>query len=112
MKLAEGKITLPGRKQVWRQAQGDVLGLHDEDVDGRPLLVPVMVDGRRLPAGSEDLAVVRERCRAALAGLPPVLRSLDPVADPETSVWPVQLGAGLRALAADVRAELIQAEAS
>jgi nicotinate phosphoribosyltransferase len=112
MKLAEGKVTLPGRKQVWRQARGDVLGLHDEDVDGRPLLVPVMAGGRRLPAGSEDLAAVRERCRVALAGLPPALRSLAPVAEPETSVWPVQLGAGLQALAAEVRAELIQAEAS
>src|SRR5262249_8363441 len=61
MKLATGKVTLPGRKQVWRAADHDVVSLHDEDVqDARPLLRPVMAGGRRLE--SEPLDAIRERC--------------------------------------------------
>ena len=102
MKLAEGKVTLPGRKQVWRLADRDVVALHDEDVpDGRPLLVPVMAGGRR--TASEPLAQSRERCMAALAALPPELRSLEPAPYP---VWRVDTSPGLAALAARVHAGL------
>ena len=106
MKLAVGKVTLPGRKQVWRAEDHDVVGLHDEVVDGaRPLLVKVMADGQRLPAGREPLATARERCRARLATLPEALRSLAPTGG-ETP-WPVELSDGLRAMAAEVRAHLV-----
>jgi nicotinate phosphoribosyltransferase len=102
MKLAEGKVTLPGRKQVFRLADRDVVALHDEDVpDGRPLLVPVMAGGRR--TASEPLAQSRERCMAALAALPPELRSLEPAPYP---VWRVDTSPGLAALAARVHAGL------
>jgi nicotinate phosphoribosyltransferase len=103
MKLAEGKVTLPGRKQVWRLPDRDVLGLHDEHVaGGRPLLVAAMADGWRLEP-PEPLAAIRQRCLAALAGLPPELRSLEPVDDP---VWPVDISTGLAALADKVRSGL------
>ncbi len=102
MKLAEGKVTLPGRKQVWRLPDRDVVALHDEDVaGGRPLLVPVMADGRR--TASEPLARSRERCAAALAALPPDLRSLERAPYP---VWPVDTSPGLAALAERVHAGL------
>src|SRR5262249_61984155 len=66
-KLAPGKVTLPGRKQVWRLANRDVVALAGEDVaGGRPLLVPVMDGGRRLPAADESLADIRARCAGAL----------------------------------------------
>ncbi|MGH9112039.1 MAG: nicotinate phosphoribosyltransferase, partial [Acidimicrobiales bacterium] len=78
MKLAEGKVTLPGRKQVWRFDDHDVLGLHDEDVPaGRPLLARVMDGGRRL-GSPEPLDAIRQRCVAALGALPPGLRALEP----------------------------------
>jgi nicotinate phosphoribosyltransferase len=100
MKLAEGKVTLPGRKQVWRLADRDVVGLHDEHVAaGRPLLVSAMAGGRRVEP-PEPLSATRERCLAALAGLPPELRSLATADDP---VWPVEVSAGLGALADKVR---------
>lgn len=103
MKLAEGKVTLPGRKQVWRFGDRDVLGLHDEHVaGGRALLVRAMADGRRVEP-PEPLAATRERCLAALAGLPPQLRSLAPAGEP---VWPVDISAGLGALAEKVRLDL------
>src|SRR4030067_689154 len=62
MKLSEGKITLPGRKQVFRRIDkkgnyaGDVIALADEKVTGEALLVKVMENGkitRALPALGE-----------------------------------------------------------
>jgi nicotinate phosphoribosyltransferase len=49
MKLSTGKVTAPGRKQVWRGPDEDVLGLADEEgLGGEPLLEPVMTNGERL----------------------------------------------------------------
>lgn len=52
MKLSQGKITLPGRKQVFRQTdrrgrcKRDVIGLQDEPIEGAPLLRKVMERGK------------------------------------------------------------------
>ena len=67
LKLAEGKATLPGRKQVFRSEDHDVLGLRGEAVDGRPLLTDARI---------EPLAHLRARCRAAVEALPAHLREL------------------------------------
>jgi nicotinate phosphoribosyltransferase len=74
LKLSRGKATLPGPKQVWRLEEGgrlrhDLLGLAFEDGSGggRPLLEPVMANGRRLL--DEPLAAARERCAAERAKL-------------------------------------------
>ena len=84
LKLSTGKATLPGIKQVWRRRDddgrlaGDVIGLADEQLDGEPLLVPVMRAGRRLDAGREPLGDARERARRCLAELPDGVRRIDP----------------------------------
>jgi nicotinate phosphoribosyltransferase len=106
MKLAEGKVTLPGRKQIWRSPERDVVSLHDEEVAGaRPLQVEVMQGGRRTDAGREPLERVRARGMQVLAALPDELRSLTPQsADQRT--WPVEMSAGLDALARQVRTGL------
>jgi nicotinate phosphoribosyltransferase len=102
MKLASGKVTLPGRKQVWRLDDHDVVSLHDEDVPGgRPLLRRVMHAGRR--TGVESLDDVRARATASVAWLPPVLRDLGPAG---SSPWPVATSTGLDRLAAAVHAEI------
>jgi len=58
------------------QMIGDVIARHTERLDGEPLLVPVMQEGRRLPAGKETLAQIRERARRQLEILPPAIRAL------------------------------------
>ena len=51
MKLSKGKITLPGKKQIFRQRNKegkcvkDVIGLEDEKIKGEPLLKHVMRKG-------------------------------------------------------------------
>jgi nicotinate phosphoribosyltransferase len=74
MKTSVEKGTLPGRHQVWRSAARDVIGLVGEELDGRPLLRPVLREGRRVSEppsldeirahAREELAAVPERCRA------------------------------------------------
>jgi nicotinate phosphoribosyltransferase len=100
MKLSSGKVTRPGRKQVWRLDDRDVLSLHDEDVPGgRPLLRQVMAGGRRTAV--ESLAAIRERATATIAGLPAPLRSLAPTTGP---LWPVDISPGLERLCVSVQA--------
>jgi nicotinate phosphoribosyltransferase len=102
MKLAAGKATLPGRKQVWRTDDGDTVGLADEGCPGRPLLKRVMAGGRRLGV-PEPLATSRERAMAALAALPDAVRSLELRGPDDAPPWPVRTSAGLQALADRVR---------
>jgi nicotinate phosphoribosyltransferase len=85
-KFSADKATLPGRKQVFREYAGneaahDYVAAVDERVDGTPLLVEVMRDGRRL---SLDLSLdaAREGARASLGALPKALRGLDAASQP------------------------------
>ena len=99
LKLSPGKVTMPGRKQVFRVAEGgraghDVIALRDEEVaGGRPLLAEVMRDGRRL-APPEPLDLVRDRRRAAVEGLPARLLALHGAYVP----YEVRVSEGLEAL--------------
>ncbi len=82
-KRSEGKATWPGRKQVFRQSDGDgrlkgdvVTTVHDRE-EGTPLLQPVMKEGRRVTP-APTLAEVREQVASQLARLPEPLRALEP----------------------------------
>lgn len=87
LKLSPGKPILPGRKQVFRMeedgmAEGDVIARAGEDLDGRPLLSPVMRRGERLPAARADLDAARARARSEIDRLPPRVRALEPAEPP------------------------------
>jgi len=100
LKLSTAKATLPGVKQVWRNKNKDgfwfrdTVGLADEDLPGRPLLVPVMEGGRRLPAGKENLDAARDRAVDELLCLPPAMRRLETDIEP----YPVSVSGKLQAL--------------
>jgi nicotinate phosphoribosyltransferase len=75
MKLSQGKVTFPGRKQVFRvkdkkgKFSKDIIALHGEKVEGEPLLVKVMEKGEivyELPS----LEKIRERALEGLSKLP------------------------------------------
>ena len=94
-KTSPGKATLPGRKQVWRSADADLLALADEDgpEGARPLLAAVWRDGQRLGPAS-DLSAARARASSSLAAwtgrarpvvLSGALASLASGADPSSS---------------------------
>ena len=110
MKLSAGKSSLPGRKQVYRfQESGtytrDVIALADEDVPGgTPLIIPVMREGKRLPAGHSDLAAARERAWQQRQALPPRLHALETADSP----YPVEVSAALDSERERLRAALAQ----
>ena len=111
VKLSTGKATLPGRKQVWRQADSagrfrqDIIALADEPAreDAVPLLVEVMRGGRTVTA--ETLSDMRTRCQARMERLPPALR-----ARRGNAPYPVRLSPALESLRAQMYAEVERRE--
>jgi nicotinate phosphoribosyltransferase len=54
----------------------DVIARAGEDPIGRPLLVPMMREGQRLPAGRVDLTAARTYAQKELARLPARVRAI------------------------------------
>lgn len=109
MKTSPGKRVLPGRKQVFRLAEGgesagDTIARFDEDLPGRPLLERVMAGGRREGGSENPLASARERARREIAALPTHVRALAP-ADPP---YPVRVSDALERDLAEVRARITE----
>jgi nicotinate phosphoribosyltransferase len=105
-KRSEGKVTLPGRKQIFRtrdaagHIQQDCLALAHETHDGVTLLGTVMRDGEgcALPPLDE----IRAHAARELESLPAPLRGLNPVVEP----FRARISAQLEALVAQMdRAE-------
>jgi nicotinate phosphoribosyltransferase len=75
MKYSEGKLGIPGRKQVWRQSDEDgkythdELALWDEQREGRPLLQLVVKGGQRIK-DPRHLKDTRAYSLAEIAKLP------------------------------------------
>ncbi|MDJ0735298.1 MAG: nicotinate phosphoribosyltransferase [Nostocaceae cyanobacterium] len=82
MKESSGKVTYPGRKQIFRSFAGgkvkvDRLGLITESaVEEESLLQVVMKSGKRVQP-PESLTEIRERTAASVASLPEETRRLD-----------------------------------
>jgi nicotinate phosphoribosyltransferase len=99
-KLSEGKVTWPGRKQVWRsfggdgRMSGDILSLENDSQKGDRLVGPVMRAGKRI-APAPSLFQIREHAARELARLPEWLRRLEKSED-----YPVRLSEKLKVLAA------------
>ncbi|MBU7584570.1 MAG: nicotinate phosphoribosyltransferase [Nostoc sp. TH1S01] len=98
MKQSSGKVTYPGRKQIFRSFVGgkvkaDRLGLITETPQSEtPLLQLVMKEGERVQL-PETLAEIRQRTAITVASLPEETRQiLNPVA------LPVEISAGLQKL--------------
>ncbi len=108
MKLSEGKITLPGRKQVFRvkDAEGnyvkDIIALDHEKIEGEPLLIKVMEDGKRtyeLPSLEE----IRSEAKKNLSKLPERYKKLT---NPPS--YPVELSIALQDLTTTLTKTLTQ----
>jgi nicotinate phosphoribosyltransferase len=103
-KRSAGKVTWPGRKQVYREydaagrLRGDTIALADELLPGRPMLQPVMRAGRRLRQPS--LEESRTYAKLETGTLPLPCRSLH---DPQRLA--PAFSAGLRVLAERVDRE-------
>ncbi|MBE9012433.1 nicotinate phosphoribosyltransferase [Pseudanabaenaceae cyanobacterium LEGE 13415] len=78
MKEATGKVTYPGRKQIFRTSgRSDRLGLVSEDANGEtPLLQLVFKQGQRI-SEPETIAQIRDRTTANVESLPSSVRQLE-----------------------------------
>ncbi len=98
-KLSPGKVTLAGKKQLFRFRDGrgrlreDVIACRGEEMDGsQKLLTPVMAGGRRL--GSDPpLAALRNRFKEAFAALDDRYKDIHNYA-----AYPVRISPRLKAL--------------
>jgi len=110
MKLSKGKMTLPGRKQVFRVEDEsgnfakDMIALHDEKVEGEPLLVKVMNKGE-IVYDLPTLEDVRKRALENLSKLPEEIKKLK-----KTKRYPVMLSPKLRKLLKELTNELKKIE--
>lgn len=108
-KYSEGKVLLPGAKQVYRDGSPatDILATADEPSPGGwPLLAPIWRDGETLCGF--DLHEARERAASQVATLPDEWRTPDGPGQPPTP----RLSSALETLAADVRERELHREAS
>jgi len=99
-KLSPGKVTLAGKKQVFRKTDStgtyreDIIGLRDDQIlDVAPLMECVMKNGKVVhpyPA----LSIIRERFQYHFSHLPEVYKSIDQ----EITPYPVKLSCQLMEL--------------
>lgn len=106
MKLSKGKDTYPGRKQVFRVSDRrgkfvkDILGLENEKIKGRPLLVKAVERGR-IVYKSPGLIRMRKNLQDNLRRFSPALREVYP-----RYRYPVALSPGLSVLKRKLSAQL------
>jgi len=112
MKLSKDKITLPGRKQVFRQTDADgkylkdIIGLADEKLDGEPMLIKVMEKGKlttKMPA----LQQLKETAAENLSKLPDQYKALS-----EAPAYSVGLSRNLLNLVRNLKRQLAVNEIS
>ncbi|MGA2628177.1 MAG: nicotinate phosphoribosyltransferase [Candidatus Bathyarchaeia archaeon] len=100
VKTSEGKRTIPGAKQIYRKYSGngeieaDILALQSEDADveGEPLLINVLKNGKVIYS-APNISRIREKTLKGVARLPAKYREL---ANPQPA--PVQLSSKLQTL--------------
>jgi nicotinate phosphoribosyltransferase len=101
MKEASGKVTYPGRKQIFRHIEngeilGDCLGLSGETIKNCESYIPLMnlvvKEGKRVQ-NQESLDDIAKRTAASVASLRPETRQLDNPISP-----PVEISTDLQSL--------------
>ena len=106
MKLSKGKITLPGKKQIFRKrTKGgkylkDIIGLENEKINGTPLLVNVMQKGR-ITYDAPQLEEIRRVAQRNLSQLPEKYKELA-----GTALYSVELSPALRKIANQLERQL------
>ncbi|MCJ7632026.1 nicotinate phosphoribosyltransferase, partial [Candidatus Bathyarchaeota archaeon] len=106
MKLSKGKITLPGKKQIFRQynKEGkcvkDTIGLENEKIKGEPLLRDVMRKGH-IACDFPALLEIRKIAHDNLSQLPDEYKKLS-----NASTYPVILSSALKRIKNQLAAQL------
>ncbi|MDE5087671.1 MAG: nicotinate phosphoribosyltransferase, partial [Trichodesmium sp. St16_bin2-tuft] len=116
MKNSTGKVSYPGRKQIYRylengQLKQDYLGLMAENLSNKTepqtdsfieLMVQVVQDGELLQK-SENLEAIAKRTAISVASLPPEIRSLE-----NPSLPPMKISRKLQQLIGKTQAKILK----
>ena len=100
LKLSAGKVSCPGKKQIFRQRNGqgeierDLIGRRDEKIAGESLLQEVMRDGKTITR-RPSLARSRDSLAAEFAALPQSIKAIR-----KPSHYPVDFSPELKTLRA------------
>ena len=105
IKLSSKKISLPGRKQVFRQEKhgqyvGDIIGLENEKIKGKKLLVPWIKHGklvRKMPSLEEIHKYYEQEKKKFKQELFAIDRKVK---------YPVEISAELKKLTAQTKKEI------
>ena len=106
-KFSEDKVTYPGAKQVRRISgndggfQRDVVCLHDEKMEGEPLLTRILEDGKQV-CDLPSMREIQRRAREQLARLPERYKRFK-----DANVYSVSYSPALEAILRQVRREYI-----
>jgi nicotinate phosphoribosyltransferase len=104
MKAASGKITYPGRKQIFRSHNQSQLGLMAEGEaeagTGTGLLQQVMAQGRRLFA-EESVTTIAQRTRASVTALPAAVRQIQ-----NPTPFPTRISPALQSLTTQTQTQI------
>ncbi|MDP2939690.1 MAG: nicotinate phosphoribosyltransferase [Candidatus Omnitrophota bacterium] len=101
MKLSKDKLTFPGRKQIFRimdkkgQFEKDILALENESIEGTPLLIKVVENGKFIYK-SPSLNEIRKVTKENLDCLPKKFKRIN-----NAQKYPVLISPGLKALRDD-----------
>jgi len=110
MKLSEGKVTLPGRKQVYRfkdkngNFSKDMIALADEKIKGEPLLIKVMEKGE-ITYDLPSLNEIRTTAAENLSKLAEKYKKLT-----NAPAYPVELSQDLENLIKNLKKKLMKTE--
>ncbi|MBV6624555.1 MAG: nicotinate phosphoribosyltransferase [Rivularia sp. (in: Bacteria)] len=102
MKKSSGKVSHPGRKQIFREfvngeLKADTLGLASENYPHKqPLLKLFMKDGKSLEP-QENIKTIRNRTAASVVSLPARIRNLD-----SSSSMPIDISSSLQKLIKEI----------
>jgi nicotinate phosphoribosyltransferase len=104
-KKSQGKATIPGRKQVFRQFENrtmvrDILTIEGDEIEGVPLLAKVMEGGRRI-VGRQDLKEIAKYTRSQVKSLPAHFQKLE-----KTPPYPVKVSPALSRLGQELERRL------
>ena len=110
MKLSEGKVTLPGRKQVYRfvdekgKLEKDMIALADEKVNGEPLMAKVMEKGE-VTYDFPSLSEIRANAAENVSRLPDKYKKVS-----DAPEYPVELSQDLEKLIRKLKEEILRTE--
>jgi len=81
MKLSKGKMTLPGKKQIFRKIDaqgyiaGDYIGLRNERIVRTKSLLSLVFQGKAVQQAPESLLTIRQRIKESVQQLPASFRN-------------------------------------